>query len=167
MAQLKRTEMRRELNLERKYEKAQEAAAKRLAQEQKAAGKVSHIDAEGIREGVIGGSAENKEGGAGGRALTREEGSELEAYFALLKARIKENHAPPEGVSDSLSARVEFMVAADGEISHVRIETSSGNAEFDRSVVEACQQTRSIGPRPDGRSETVQMLFKMREDETG
>jgi len=166
VAQLKRTEMRRELNLERKYEKAQEAAAKRLAQEQKAEGKVSHIDAEGIREGVIGGSTANKEGGAGGRALTREEGSELEAYFALLKARIKENHAPPEGVSDSLSARVEFLVAADGEISQVRIETSSGNAEFDRSVVEACQQTRSIGPRPDGRSETVQMLFKMREDET-
>jgi colicin import membrane protein len=166
VAQLKRTEMRRELNLERKYEKAQEAAAKRLAQEQKAAGKVSHIDAEGIREGVIGGSTANKEGGAGGRALTREEGSELEAYFALLKARIKENHAPPEGVSDSLSARVEFLVAANGEISQVRIETSSGNPEFDRSVVEACQQTRSIGPRPDGRSETVQMLFKMREDET-
>jgi colicin import membrane protein len=167
VAQLKRTEMRRELNLERKYEKAQEAAAKRLAEEQKAASKVSHIDAEGIREGVIGGSAANKEGGAGGKALTREESSELDAYFALLKARIKENHAPPEGVSDSLSARAEFLVAANGEISHVRIETSSGNAEFDRSVVEACEATRSIGPRPDGRSETVRMLFKMREDETG
>jgi colicin import membrane protein len=165
VAQLKRTEMRRELNLERTYEKAQEAAAKRLAEEQKA-NKVSHIDAEGIREGVIGGSAENKEGGAGGKALTREEGSELDAYFALLKARIKENHAPPEGVSDSLSAHVEFLVAASGEISNVRIATSSGNAEFDRSVVEACEATRSIGPRPDGRSETVRMLFKMREDET-
>jgi len=48
----------------------------------------------------------------------------------------------------------------------VRITTSSGNAEFDRSVIEACQHTRSIGPRPDGKSETVSFTFKMREDET-
>jgi colicin import membrane protein len=165
LAQLKRTEMRRELNLERKYQKAQEAAAKRLAEQQKEA-KVSHIDAEGIRNGVIGGSTENKEGGAGGKALTREEMSELDAYFALLKARIKENHAPPEGVSDSLSTRVEFMISANGDISQVRIVRSSGNAEFDRSVVEACETTRSIGPRPDGRSDVNVMTFKMREDET-
>jgi colicin import membrane protein len=161
VAQLKRTELRRELNLERKYEKAQEAEQKRLAAE----AKVSHIDAEGIRNGVIGGSTQNKEGGAGGKALTREEMSELDAYWALLKARVKDNHVPPEGVSDSLSARVEFMVAANGDISNVRIETSSGNADFDRSVVEACEATRSIGPRPDGRSDTKSMLFKMREEE--
>ena len=49
VAQLKRTEMRRELNLERKYEKAQEAERKRLAAE----AKVSHIDAEGIRKGIL------------------------------------------------------------------------------------------------------------------
>jgi len=73
---------------------------------------------------------------------------------------------PPEGVSDSLVARLEFFVAADGSISNVRIETSSGSAEFDRSVVQACERTHSIGARPDGKSETVQMTFKMREDET-
>jgi TonB family protein len=44
--------------------------------------------------------------------------------------------------------------------------TSSGSPAFDRSVVEACEATRSIGPKPDGRSETVRMTFKMREDET-
>jgi colicin import membrane protein len=162
LTDLKRTEARREARLEAKYKKAQEAAEKRLAAEQK----VTHIDAEGIREGVVGGSADNKEGGAGGKALTREEMSELDAYFALLKARIKENHAPPEGVSDSLSARVEFMVAANGDISGVRIVRSSGNADFDRSVVEACEATRSIGPRPDGKSDINAMTFKMREDET-
>ncbi len=165
VADLKRVETRREQRLEAAYKKAQDAEAKRLAKQQ-AAAKVSHIDAEGIREGVVGGSTANKEGGAGGKALTREEGSLLDAYFALLKARIKENHEPPEGVSDSLEAQVEFLVAANGEISEVRIKTSSGNAEFDRSVVAACERTRSIGARPDGRSETVQMTFKMREDET-
>jgi colicin import membrane protein len=173
VSQLKRVEMRREANLERKYQKEQEAERKRITQEEfqrqqaaAKAGKVSHIDAEGIREGVIGGSAANRTGGAGGRALTREEGSELDAYFSLLKARIKENHVPPEGVSDTLEARVEFYVAADGSLSRIRIERSSGNHEFDRSVIEACEHTRSIGPRPDGRSETVQMTFKMHEDES-
>jgi colicin import membrane protein len=162
VAQLKRVEMRRELNLERKYQKEKEAEEKAAA----AAAKVAHIDAEGIKEGVLGGSTENKTGGAGGKALTREEGSLLEAYFALLKARIKENHVPPEGVSDRLSARVEFFVAADGSISSVRIASPSGNFDFDRSVIEAVEHTRSIGPRPDARSEAVTMTIKMSEDES-
>lgn len=126
---------------------------------------MSHIDAEGIREGVIGGSTENTTGGAGGNALTREEGSELDAYFSYLKEQIKKNHVPPEGVSDSLEARVEFFLAADGSLSRLRIERSSGNAEFDRSVLEACEHTPPVGPRPDGRSEMVQMTFKMRDEE--
>ena len=162
VAQLKRVEMRRELNLERKYEKEKQAEEKREA----AAAKVAHIDAEGIKEGVLGGSTANKTGGAGGRALTREEGSLLEAYFALLKARIMENHVPPEGVSDRLSARVEFFVAADGSISSVRIVSPSGNFDFDRSVIEAVEHTRSIGPRPDARSESVTMTIKMSDDES-
>ncbi len=174
VAELKRVEARRERRLEERYKKEKEAEQKRITQEEflkqqaaaKAGGKVSHVDAEGIREGVIGGSTKNKTGGAGGKALTREEGSELEAYFSLLKARIKENHNPPEGVSDSLVAKVEFMVAIDGSLSHVRIAHSSGNPDFDRSVLDACEHTHSIGARPDGRSETVVMTFKMREDES-
>jgi colicin import membrane protein len=166
VASLKRAEMRRELNLEKKYKKEQEAEEKRQAAEAARAARVQHIDAKGIHDGVIGGSTENTKGGAGGRALTREEGSELDAYFALLLSRIKENHTPPEGVSDSLAARLEFFVAADGSLSHIRIVKSSGNHEFDRSVIEACERTRSIGARPDGRSETVQMTFKMHEDES-
>jgi colicin import membrane protein len=169
----KRIEAKREARLEKKYLKEEEAEKKRMTQEEfqkeqaaKAGTKVSHIDAEGIREGVIGGSTSNKTGGAGGKALTREEGNELDAYFAELKAKIKENHVPPEGVSDSLVARVEFFVAADGSVSHVRIAKSSGNDEFDLSVVEACERTHSIGVRPDGRSETVQMAFRVHEDES-
>jgi colicin import membrane protein len=163
VASLKHAELRREKNLEAKYQKEKAAEEKREAAE---ARKVAHIDAEGIREGVLGGSAENKEGGAGGKALTREEGSELEAYFAELLVGIKANHTPPEGVANILSARVELFVAADGSISQVRIVTSSGNEEFDRSVIEACQRTRPIGPRPDGRSDTNIFTFKMREDES-
>jgi colicin import membrane protein len=160
VAELKKVEARREKRLEAKYEKEREAELKKEAAAAKA-DRVAHIDAEGIKEGVLGGSTENKVGGAGGNALTREEGSELEAYFQMLTNRVRENAVPIEGVSDALEARVEFMLAADGTISHVRILKSSGNSEFDSSALEAVAQTHSIGPRPDGRSDTRTMLYKL------
>ncbi|HEY5078652.1 MAG TPA: cell envelope integrity protein TolA [Opitutaceae bacterium] len=169
---LKRAEARRENKLEAKYKRDEEAEQKRLTHEEflrqqaaaKAGSKVTHIDAEGIRDGVIGGSTENKTGGAGGRALTREEGTELEAYFAELTQQIRNNAVQLEGVSDSLKARVEFFLAADGSISHVRILNSSGNHEFDRSAIEAVERTASIGPRPDGKSDTQTVLYHLQTD---
>lgn len=159
VAELKRVQMRRELNLERKYNKEREAELKREAAAAKA-DRVAHIDAEGIRQGVLGGSTSNKTGGAGGNALTREEGSQLEAYFQMLTNRVRENAVPAENVSDKLEARVEFFLAADGSISHVHILNSSGNADFDHTAVEVVAQTQSIGPRPDGRSDTQTILYK-------
>ncbi len=165
VADLKRVEARREKRLEQKYEKEREAELKREAAAAKA-DRVAHVDAEGIREGVLGGSTANKAGGAGGNALTREEGSELEAYFQMLTDRVRQNAVPIEGVSDKLEARVEFMLAADGSISHVHVIKSSGNSEFDASAIEAVSQTQSIGPRPDGRSDTRTMLYKLHNEQT-
>ncbi len=164
VADLKRVEARREKRLEAKYEKEKEAELKKEAAAAKA-DRVAHIDAEGIREGVLGGSTANKAGGAGGNALTRQEGSELEAYFQMLTDRVRQNAVPIEGVSDKLEARVEFMLAADGSISHVRVIKSSGNSEFDASAIEAVSQTGSIGPRPDGRSDTRTMLYKLHNEQ--
>src|ERR1700679_1801210 len=65
VASLKRAEMRRELNLEKKYKKEEEAELKRQAAEAAKAARVQHIDAKGIHDGVIGGSTENTKGGAG------------------------------------------------------------------------------------------------------
>jgi colicin import membrane protein len=166
VADLKRVEARREKRLEAKYEKEREAELKKEAAAAKADAKAAHIDAEGIREGVLGGSTANKTGGAGGTALTREEGSELEAYFQMLTNRVHENAVPIEGVSDTLEARVEFMLAADGSITHVRILKSSGNSEFDASALEAVTQTHSIGPRPDGKSDTRTILYKLHNEQT-
>ncbi len=129
--------------------------------------KVAKIDADGIKNGVVGGSTENKTGGASGKALTREEGTELEAYFSLLKSRLKENHEKPPGLSDTVAARVEFFVAADGSISRVRILRSSRSAEFDRSVLEAFARTKNIGPRPDHQSDMKELEFKMHDEDGG
>jgi colicin import membrane protein len=172
---VQRVASRKAARLEAKYKKELEAEERRrLSYEQfekqlgpkGAASKGARVDAEGIREGVIGGSTANTKGGAGGRALTREEGDLLEAYFALLKARVRENFVAPPDVSEKLAARVVFHVAADGAISGVRLAEASGNAIFDQAVADAFERTPSIGPRPDGRSDEAQCVFSMREEES-
>jgi colicin import membrane protein len=123
--------------------------------------------AEGIAGGVVGGSRGNKIGGAGGKALTREQGELLDGYFALLKARIRENLVPPPEVSDKIVTVVGFDMTAGGFLSHIHIVHSSGNADFDRAVLEAFAHTHSIGPRPDGRSEGDLTLRVGLRDEEG
>ncbi|PTY04880.1 hypothetical protein DB347_19470 [Opitutaceae bacterium EW11] len=127
--------------------------------------KTSRIDAKGISGGVVGGSTANTKGGAGGPAMTREEGDMLDAYFSLLIQRLKNAHERPTGVSDVLTAQAEFSILADGTIFDVRISRSSGNAEFDQSVLSAFRNVGSIGPRPDGEGTlTRRVTFKMRDD---
>jgi colicin import membrane protein len=127
--------------------------------------KIARVDAEGIAGGVAGGSTANKVGGAGGKALSREEASLMEGYFSFLKQKLEQAHEPPVGVSDKLSVRVEFMLAVDGSISQVRIVRSSGNRDFDQSVLDAFKRVPPIGPRPDGRSEPLTLEFKTRDEE--
>ncbi|MBI5768175.1 MAG: TonB C-terminal domain-containing protein [Verrucomicrobia bacterium] len=151
--------------------RGKEAAAKervaeqaRLAKEEqaKARSQVKHIDAEGIAKGVVGGSTENKVGGAGGKALTSSGGTEMEMYFAMLIARVREAWEKPGGVSDSLVAEAEFRVAADGSISGVRLIKRSGSGDFDRAVVEAFSRV-TMPKRPDGRGDTHTLEFRGRD----
>ncbi len=129
--------------------------------------KAPRVDAEGIANGVRGGSTANKNGGGGGRAMTREEASAMEEYVAYVRNLLKAAHeqVKPSGLGDTLSAEVEFTVAANGAISNGRIVRSSGNAEFDASVLAALRQVRSAGPRPDRRSDTWKLTFRMREED--
>ena len=144
------------------FDKANKAKA--VAKAKGGSAKIEPVG-QGIREGVVGGSPKNTKGGAGGKALTAEDGTLMERYFSLLKARLKENHEKPSGLSDALMARVEFYVGTDGSISRVRISKSSGSEEFDRSVREAFARTKSIGARPDKKGETVELEFRMREED--
>lgn len=127
--------------------------------------KVAKIDAEGIARGVVGGSAANKIGGAGGKALTREDGDAMELYFSLLKSRLRESLDKPPGLSDSLVAVVEVQLAANGTMSGARIRRSSGSSEFDQAALAAVAQVRSIGARPDKKTETITIPFRMREQD--
>src|SRR5580698_334124 len=68
---------------------------------------VPRIDAQGIAKGVLGGSTANKTGGAGGKALTREEHSLLDSYYQMLKQRLHDALEKPPGLSDRLSTKVQ------------------------------------------------------------
>jgi colicin import membrane protein len=165
---VERTASRVANRIEAKYKKQLEAEErKQMTQEQylKEHPLKAGPDAEGIRQGVVGGSIANKTGGAGGKALTREEGHELDAYWSMLRSKLSDNLEKPTDASDDLKAVVEFYVAANGSISGIRIIHSSGNEEFDRAVLEAVHRTHSIGPRPDGRGDIVDVPFKMHEDD--
>ena len=124
---------------------------------------VPQIKTKGIPDGVIGGSSSSK-GGGGGNALTAAEHSALEGYKARLRAALRQNHEKPPGLSDKLEADVEFLIAADGTISRVQIIRSSGNTDFDLSCLEAFKRMGSVGPKPDGKSDTWQVTFRMKED---
>ena len=128
-------------------------------------GEIAKIDAEGIAKGVLGGSTANKTGGAGGTALSREEQDLLGTYIALLKQHLHEAHEKPTGLSDLLSAKAEFYVAADGSISKASIVQSSGNAEFDESVLAAIRNVRTIGRRPDDQGGMLTVRFRMKDED--
>lgn len=178
---MKRVERRLEAKQKAQREREAKAAAAAAALAQKQADiaarkaallkgggggvRVSKIDAKGIAEGVVGGTRTDGKGGAGGKALSREEQDLLETYLALLQQRLRDAHEKPTGLSDQIYAQAEFYVAADGSISRASIVKSSGNAEFDHSVLAAVHKVRPIGPRPDGQGGTFKVRFRMKDDD--
>jgi len=126
--------------------------------------KVPHIDAQGIAQGIRGGSTANTRGGGGGNALVREQQSQMDTYISLLIQELKKAHEPPPGVSDRLETKITFDITASGAIMNPRISKSSGDKAFDESVLSAFLRVRSIGPTPNRRSDTWTVTFKMRDE---
>jgi colicin import membrane protein len=124
---------------------------------------VPKINSKGIANGVLGGSV-NSRGGQGGTALTAAQHSSLDAYISRLVTALRQNHEKPPGLSDLLDADVEFFIAADGSISRVQIVRSSGNTAFDMSCIETFRRIGSVGPKPDGRSATWTLTFRMKDE---
>ncbi len=127
---------------------------------------VAKLDPEGIKNGVVGGSHENKIGGAGGKALTRDDGPVMDAYFAMLQSRLRTALEKPPGLSDTLVTVVEVRVGADGTLSGAHISKSSGNDEFDRASLAAVAAVH-MPVRPDGKSDLVSIPFRMKEQDQG
>ena len=98
--------------------------------------------------------------GAGSTAVV--ESSAMARYFGDLVLRLRAAHEKPVGLSELLSAEVEFVLAADGTISGLRIVRPSGNADFDRSARESFARVR-MSARPDGKTDTQRLTFRMAE----
>jgi colicin import membrane protein len=122
------------------------------------------VDVEGIAKGVVGGSTNNKVGGAGGKALKTDNTDQLAGYDALFKQRLRREFEPPPGLSDSLQVEIEFRSNADGTLTSPRVSKTSGSAEFDAAVLDALRRVR-MPARPDKKSETIEFVFSMRERE--
>ena len=119
------------------------------------------IDANGIKKGVTGGTGAGSTG-AGGTALSRAESNAMDAYFSMLRARLLSSHELPGGVSDLLSAEVQFTFAANGAVSGVRIVRSSGSPDFDQSVLEAFSRLK-MPARPDKKTDVQRLTFRIKE----
>lgn len=128
--------------------------------------KVTKIDAEGIAKGVVGGSRNNKTGGAGGKALTNDNDDVLLGYFTLFKQRLRTEFEPPPGLSDTLKVTIEMRSHPDGSLTNARVTKSSGSREFEEAVLDAIRRVR-MPPRPDKKTETVEFIFSMRERNEG
>ncbi len=189
MAKLvKRITEKRAENIKKKIEKEQKAADERAAKEaalnakrmtkedfdrlnhgaspsKSGPMKTTKIDSQGIANGVTGGSTNNKTGGAGGKALTREQMELSDAYIAMLIQRLKEAHQKPDGLSDLLQTKVSFRLNADGSVSDVRIVRSSGNNDYDNSVLAAFRKVRLPTPPANLKTDVYSVTFKMKEDE--
>lgn len=122
------------------------------------------IDTAGIAKGVIGGSTANTTGGAGGKALTREDIELSEAYISLLIQRLKQAHQKPEGVGDQLEALVKFRLTASGAVTNVTLLRSSGNDEFDQSALAAFRRITLPRPPANLKTNDYTIPFRMRDE---
>lgn len=83
-----------------------------------------------------------------------------QAYLQLIHFTAKRNWIAPESTAGmSFSARIAFNLSKSGGISNVRIIQSSGNADFDKSVI-AVFNNITLPPPPEGLGETITLTFK-------
>lgn len=166
-----------QLRREREAEKKRQAEeAKRLTKEefdraQKNKGsastpptKVARIDSEGITKGVVGGSVNNKVGGAGGKALKSDSTDVRAMYDAMFLQKVRAAFEPPPGLSDALRATISVRSNPDGTLAQVRITRPSGSRLFDTAVLEAIRRVK-MPPRPDNKADTFEFDFTMQPPE--
>ena len=120
------------------------------------------IDAKGIVDDLMK-SAAGPRGDGGGTGGTKVMIAALDAYFGRLISALRAAHEMPDSVNDLLIAKVSFFLAVDGSITAVRVTKSSGDADYDQSVLDAFRKVRSIGAVPGAKSGTYEINFKMTE----
>jgi len=85
---------------------------------------------------------------------------EADAYLSRLLAKLRAAHQKPPGLDAGLRVRVEFSLRADGSLADVRLIESSGNGEFDESVLAAFRKAADFGALPHGFGKTHRVTFR-------
>jgi colicin import membrane protein len=142
----------------------QQNKAKSRAQSTAAPPPVKPVEIPKIKvKGVTGGAGGAE--GAGGNVLSRSADQDLlGGYLAMLQQQLRAAHEKPTGLGDHLAVTISFTLSATGAMTNVRVTHSSGSAEFDQSALAAFRAVRSIGPRPDGKTDTRTAVFKMSDE---
>jgi len=127
----------------KKKEEDERAKAKELEKQyqkalQKYTGESSEAGGQGFGAGRVGGN------GMGGGV---QRPPEFFRYRDLIRTSVKEGWKWFDSAS-SLRATVIFQISAAGEISNVNIEKSSGNREFDSSLLRAIYKASPLPPPP-------------------
>jgi len=119
-----------------------------------------------------GGSMPTDRGGDGGGAPLgtpwgatdgQVRGVEFMTYYNLMLARIKSNWVWAGRPDPRLEVTVGFSIRPDGRIASVKPVASSGNYQFDLSVVKAVKSVRDLGPPPQRHQREfgdVQIVFR-------
>ena len=68
---------------------------------------------------------------------------------------------PTANSGKNLSVKVQFVVLSNGRIQSVKIVESSGNANFDQSILNVFKAIAQFKPTPNGQNETFVMNFKL------
>lgn len=90
--------------------------------------------------------------GMAGQVAVDDANFEFAYYLQMVRAQIARNWTPPAGSSTGARAEVYFRVTRAGEITGLRLETSSGGDYFDQTALRAVVITQQLPPLPLGYS---------------
>jgi TonB family protein len=94
----------------------------------------------------------------GAPSVAAEQNVDFGPYMADLQRRIKRAWFPPRG-QENRRVVVIFKVHKQGELSNLRLATSSGNASADKAAMSAVENAAPFRPLPSGSSDDVDIQF--------
>ncbi len=108
-------------------------------------------------DGMTGNPGENSNP-KGAPSVAAEQNVDFGPYMADLQRRIKRAWFPPRG-QENRRVVVIFKVHKQGELSNLRLATSSGNASADKAAMSAVENAAPFRPLPSGSSDDVDIQF--------
>ncbi|KGQ70378.1 energy transducer TonB [Chelonobacter oris] len=85
-------------------------------------------------------------------------GKAIDAYRSQLRREIERNKRYPQRAKMMRKqgvVSISFTLNTDGSIQNPRVAKSSGSEDLDKAAIQAVQNARSVGPRPDGMKAAV------------